>query len=47
MTELWLVIGFICVPIVLGKVIRHGHRRCCGRQRRVRLEGTVTVRRLP
>jgi hypothetical protein len=46
MVELWMVIAFVAVPLVLGRLLHDGHRRCCG-QRRLRLEGTVTIRRLP
>jgi hypothetical protein len=46
MATLWLVLcGLVLVPILLGRVLHHGHRRCCRRHPPLRLTIDVTRRR--
>jgi hypothetical protein len=42
MTTAWLLLcGFVLVPILIGQLLHHRHRRC-GCRRPVRIEITVT-----
>jgi hypothetical protein len=45
MSPLWLLAVPVAVPLVLGRILHYGHRRCCDRHAApLRLEVTVTKR---